>query len=197
MTTLFNLILLVNQHDILPESFCNKLLLNSVSGIIALIGIAIAAILAYKFALRQKKQEIFIGLERIKYERKLSAIEACWKLLAFTTDTENNNSVLIWKQDKGSKAKVFYMNVENARRFIKQLAACFYGTGLGIYLSQDIKKLLFEYRGILYGFLLATSNSEDKLIQIRKEQMHRRMAAIHVEMVEQLKKETEVINKQD
>ncbi len=196
MTTLFNLILMLKHNNGMANSYWQDLLLNSISGIIAFIGIALAAFLAYRFAIRQKKQEIFFGLERIKYERKLVAIEACWKLLAFTTDTENDNSILIWKQNREGKTKTFYINVDKAGEYIKGLVACFYGTGSGIYLSRDTKKLLFEYRGILYGFLMCVGNNKEKLIQIKNVQIHQRMVAIHQELILQLKNETDIIDKQ-
>jgi len=199
MMNLLNCIplLLIKLQAVLENSFCRELWLNSIPMIIAFLGIGLAAFLAYRFAIKQKKEEIFIGLERIKYERKLAAIEACWKLLAYTTDTENDNSVLIWEQYREDKTKAFYINTENAGEFIKRLAAFFYGSGLGIYLSQDTKKLLFEYRGNLFGFLLSVKNSNEKLIRIKKVQMHQRMVAIHQELILRLKNETEVINKPD
>jgi len=191
------LLLLIDQQSALENSFSHKLLLNSITGLFTFLGIALAAFLAYRFALRQKEKEIFIGLERIKYERKLSAIEECWKLLAFTTDTENDNTILIWEQNKEDKTKTYSINVENARQFIKKLTACFYGTGLGIYLSLEIKQLLFEYRGIIYSFLLSVRNKKDKLIEVDNEKMYKRMIAIHQDLIDKLKKETERINKQD
>lgn len=197
MSRLLNLILLGKPQTVLEEIFCGELLVKSASGIITLIGIVIAAVLAYKFAIRKKKQEIFIGLEKIKYERKLAALETCWKLLAFTTDTENDNSILIWHQTKQGNEKTFFINVKNAKEFIKRLAEMFYGSGLGIYLSHDIKRLLYEYRGILYGFLLSIGSSEEKLIQVNKVQMHQLMVAIHQELIQKLKNETEIIDKQN
>lgn len=199
MTNLSNLLapILLNAPMASENSFCHQLWLNSISGIIAIAGIALAAVLAYRFAIKQKKQEIFIGLEKIKYERKLAALEACWKLLAFTTDTENEQCILIWEEDKADKSKTYSINTDNAREFMKGLTACFYHTGLGIYLSQDIKKLLFEYRGMMYGFLLSTRNSKEKVVTVTNANMHKRMTAIHHELIVQLKAETEGIDKQD
>lgn len=199
MTNLLNILplLLINTQIALEKTFCQELWLNSITGLIAFVGISLAAFLAYRFALKQKEKEIFIGLAKLKYERKLAAIEECWKLLAFTSETENDQTVLIWKQNKVDKIKTYFINLENARQYIKQLAACFYGSGLGIYLSQETKKLLFEYRGILFTFLMSVREREEKTLKVTNDKMHKRMVGIHHELIIQLKKETEAINKQD
>jgi hypothetical protein len=179
------------------NSFQHELLLNSITGIFAFIGILLAALLAYFFAIRQKKKEIFIGLEKIKYERKLAAIEECWKLLAYLTETENDRAILIWGQVSSDKPKTYSINVENAKAYINGLSACFYGTGLGIYLSKETKELLFEYRGIIYSFLLGVIKRKETLINVDNDKMNKRMLEIHKELVLQMKKETENISNKD
>jgi hypothetical protein len=175
-------------------SIWQKLTENAVSGLITLIGLGIAAYLAYRYALKQKRKETFIGLEKIKYEKKLNALENCWKLLAYTTDTENEKSVFKWELSQ-NKEKTYFLIKANAEEFLKSLAVFFYGSGLGVYLSKEIKEKIFEYRSILYGFLLKESHNTLPTILIQNNEMANKMIALHQELILQLKKETDIIDK--
>ncbi len=190
-----NLAILLCSHP-LPEtaSFWEKIAESTITGLFTMAGIGIAAYLAYRYALKQKRKETFIGLEKIKYQRKLNALEGCWKLLAYTTDTENAKSILTWETLK-NKEKLYYLNKTNAQEFIKSLADFFYDTGLGIFLSKEIKVYLYEYRSIIYGFLLREKNNENNIIQIENIEMAKRMIEINQQLIIQLKKETDVIDK--
>ena len=189
-------LLISNFITQLPASpdFPLEIAKSGVSGILTLIGIVIAAYLAYRYALKQRRKETFIGLEKTKYERKLNALEECWKLLAFTTDTENTKSILTWEQLKGGN-KTYLLNQTNAKDFMKCLTDFFYGSGLGIYLSKEIKAGLFEYRSILYGFLLKEKNNENDKIFIQNAEPAKRMTEIHQNLIIQVKNETGLIDK--
>jgi hypothetical protein len=172
----------------------HKLAEGAVSGGFTLVGISIAAYLAYRFAIRQKRMETFIGLEQLKYQRKLVALEGCWKLIAYTTDTENEKSIITWEQLKG-KEKAYCLNVPNAKGFINELANFNYGSGLGIYLSKAVKEQLFEYRSMVYGFLLKEKDNQSNTIKIEKTELAAKMISIHQALVTQLKAETDKIDK--
>lgn len=173
--------------------FALEIAKNAVSGFLTLIGIVFTAYLAYKYALKQRKKETFIGLEKTKYERKLNALEECWKLLAFTTDTENTKSILTWEQMKGEKT--YFLNKANAKEFMKCLTDFFYGSGLGLYLSKEIKTGLFEYRSVIYGFLLKEKNSENEKILLQNAELANRMTKIYQSLIIQVKNETGLIDK--
>ena len=172
-----------------------KLAENAITGFFTMAGIAFAAWLAYRYAVRQKKKEIFISLGQIKYERKLKALEECWKLLAFTTDTENPQVILTWVQEKGRSNKTWFFHPERAKAFIEKLAAFHYTSGLGIYMPTTIKGLLFECRGIVYGILLREKNNPATEIEVKNVEMVNRMIQIHRQLITELKNETEVIDK--
>ncbi len=189
----FNYLILCSNSLATEPSFWQKLAENATSGFLTLLGIGIAAYLAYRYALMQKRKETFIGLEKIKYEKKLLALEGCWKLLAFMTDTENAKTILTWHQLKNSKT--YYFNKKNAEDFIQQIALTFYETGAGIYLSKEIKETLFHYRNIIYGFLLKEANNETATIEIQKPETAKKMISLHQELVLQLKQEVAIIDK--
>ncbi len=165
-----------------------------ISGLFLLAGVGIAAALAYRYAIKQKRHEVYIGVTQQKYQRKLHALEGCWKLLAYTTDTENSKSVLVWEQPKNSD-RVYSIQTENAKQFLTNLSSFFYETGLGIYLTPEIKALLFEYRSTIWGFLLRERENEQTLIQVQNPKMVARMIEIHQQLVLMLKQQTEVLDK--
>jgi hypothetical protein len=185
--------------NLLGSNTCTwqKMAENAINGFFTMIGIAFAAWLAYLYAIRQRKKEIFIGLEQIKYRRKLEALEGCWKLLVFTTESENQQVILTWEKEKGVNNKTYFFHPDKAEEFITNLAAFHYSSGLGIYMPKTIKELLFEYRSIIYGTLQKEQNKQVEKIKINNTDMVNRMTQIHQMLITELKNETEVINKQD
>lgn len=192
-------LLMINQFILscnqpAPESsLWSKLAENAVSGLLTLIGIGIAAYLAYLYALKQKRKETFIGLEKIKYEKKLTALEGCWRLLAYMTDTENEKTILTWEQK--TDGKDYFFNKTNARNYAGQLADFFYETGGGMYLSKEIKEIVYHYRNIIYGFLLKECNNKENIVKIQNHETAKKMIALHQELVLQLKQEAAIIDK--
>jgi hypothetical protein len=153
----------------------------------------IAVYVAYRYAIRQMKKETHIQIEREKYKRTMDALQDCWKLLAFMTTTENEKSILTWQQNP-DQTKTYFLNKANAQGFIDGLASFFYGTGLGLYLPQNIRPLLFEYRGVLYGFLLKESNNPSPKIVVNNPEMITKMTSIYDDLVKKLREE---LNTQD
>jgi hypothetical protein len=196
MMSLINLIALnpCCNAQIAADPIWHKLAESAVTGVFALAGISFAAWLAYRYALRQKRMEILIRIEQVKYERTLEALENCWKLLIYTTDTENEKCIITWEQQKGNPKK-YYLNTLHAKEFIKSLADFHYNSGLGIYLSKEIKELIFQYRSIIYGFLLKERDNENGKVEVKNNEMAASLIKIHQELLKQLQHETKVIDK--
>jgi len=153
----------------------------------------LVAWLTYQYALKKMRHETRAQLQRLKYERKLAALEACWKLLLHTTEVENGRNILTWQKAEGTTT--WYVNKAQAQGFVEALANYFYGSGLGIYLPTDIKAALFEYRNLLYGFLLAEKQNTAAIIEVNNPDMAARLQALHQQLVQLLKTETEHIEK--
>lgn len=149
-----------------------------IKGLLALAGIGFASWLAYRFALKQKKKENSILLEKVLYEKKLQALEACWALLAYLSDTENPKSIIVWIKQNGSP-KQYFLRKEQAMQFMNALPNVFYDQGNGVYVEKETKELLFKYRSGVYSILLATK--DDDKPEIKKEvaegliQIHRKL----------------------
>lgn len=162
----------------------------------------IAGFLAYRYAIKQlhKTHELALKqvqgetpllIEREKYNRILSSLQGSWKLLIYMTDTENEKSILTFLVKK-DKSKTYYINISNANAFIKALPDYFYDSGLGLYLPVEIRALLFEYRNLIYGFLLVTKVSTEDSVEIKNEAMSKRMIEIYKELIKLLREKLEL-----
>lgn len=151
----------------------------------------IAAFLAYKYAIIKMKKETHVLLKRELYAKRLEAYQALWQLLAYTTNTENKNAVLNFVRNT-NQTDSWFISKTNAKAYIDTLAEIFYGKGAGVFVNNtNIKALLFEYRSILYGFLLVNQNNGNDIILINKIEMKDTMQQIHKSLIELLHKEVE------
>ena len=145
----------------------------------SLIPIVFTVYLTYRYAIKKLRKESFENIERAKYEAILKAHQSIYKLLRFTTDTENDDSILVWEQPKGSGEKTYYFRQANIRKFIKELTEEIYNKGNGIFLSKEVMPLIFEYRSLVYGLLLTAKENPDETIEIKNEELAKRMIEIH------------------
>ena len=128
----------------------------------SLVPIIFAAYLTYRFAIKKLRKESIENIERAKYEAILKAHQSIYKLLRFTTDTENDDCILVWEQPKGGGEKVYYFRQANICKFFKELTKEIYNKGNGIFLSKKVMQLIFEYRSIVYGLLLTAKDKPDE-----------------------------------
>lgn len=83
----------------------------------------IAAYVAYYYAIKRLHQESVENIEYAKYQAVLQAHKSLYKLLRFTTNTENEDSILIWEKTKdGKQEATYYFRKENIRKFMKELS---------------------------------------------------------------------------
>lgn len=155
--------------------------------IATVLGTFIAAIVGTYFtamyAVRKLRDELRYGVQKERYARTLDACQGCWKLLAYTTTTENEKSILLFERAKGSQATIWKMSQPNAASFIKELTTFFYSSGAGLFLPKEVRPLLFEYRNILYGVLLSNREKKDDIIIVEKNEMVKKMKDIHTSLI--------------
>ncbi len=148
-----------------------------------LIGVTFGAWLAYRYAVKRLHKESIAGIERKKYEAILAAHQSMYKLLKYTTNSENPASILVWEKAKeGNVPTVYFFRKDCITAFLNALPEEFYEKGSGLFLSQDVAELFFEYRGIVYGMLLATQSRKENRIKIEKPETAERMITIHNEL---------------
>ena len=155
-----------------------------IKSLITVGGAVLAAYLAYHYAIKKLREESIENIERKKYEAILKAHQSIYRLLAYTTDTENPKSILEWRRTgNGADAVTLYFyRKENIEKFLEELPALYYGEGNGLFFSKEVNALLFEYRSIVYGFTLVAKNKEATKIEITNPKAIERMKAIHQEL---------------
>lgn len=130
---------------------------------LSFVCIFIAAYLAYYYAIKQLHQESVENIEYAKYQAVLQAHKSLYRLLRFTTDTENEDSILIWERPKdGGLEATYYFRKGNIRKFIKELSKEIYNEGCGIFMSKEALSLISEYKNIVYGFMLSAKTIPKK-----------------------------------
>ena len=152
-----------------------------VGAFIAAIASLTVPFLAAFWAYRKLRQDLRKEVQGIKYASTLQAHQEFWKLLAYTTDTENTKSVMRWELNK-DKSKSHFFQKKNAQNFIEELANTFYGEGHGLFIPKAIRNLFFEYRSIVYGVLLKTKADAGEEVSIEKPEMAKRLSELHHEM---------------
>ncbi len=126
-----------------------------IGALVTIISILGSAYLAYRYALKRFKKETPLLLQRDLYNKKIKVLQDLWKLLQYTTEDENPKSILHYKVvNKETKEREWYFIMENGKVFRKKIIGFFYGKGAGLFLSKELKALLFEYDRHVYSFLL-------------------------------------------
>lgn len=162
------------------------------STISSLIPIVIAAYLTYRYAIKKLREESFENIERAKYEAILKAHQSIYKLLRFTTDTENDDCILVWEQPKDGGEKTYYFRQANIRQFFKELTEEVYNKGNGIYLSKEVMSLIFKYRTLVHKLLLAEKNNPDEKIMIHNREVVKEMIEINQSLSIQIRKDIDL-----
>ncbi len=177
-----------------PE-LVTKITISAIQAMVTIVAVLGTAYLAYKYGIKKMRKEALHKLESEKYNRILDSLQECWKLLVYTTQTENEKCIITFEKDK-DKSKTYFLNTKNAEEFLHALTAYFYSSGLGLFLPKVFKPLLFEYRSIIFGFLLATKNSEENKIEIMNLKMTKRLSEIHSQLHTNLREALELNNPQ-
>lgn len=154
------------------------------------------AYVGFQYAIRQLKKESIENVQRKKYDYILEAHKQIYQLLAYTTDTENAKSILLWERTGSGANKIdtYFLRKENAEAFLQELPTQFYGNGHGLFLDPEINELLFEYRNHIYGILLKTKNETESTIKLDNPELVKKLKVIHqdlsVKIREKIKLET-------
>jgi hypothetical protein len=140
---------------------------------------------------RQKRTEPRYYLN----QKRLDGLMKTWSLLAYITEVENPKAVMLW--EKNANGTIYYLRMENAREYIDKLSELFYEGGYGLLLGREVKELLYEYRGHLYGVLLKNKSEQGDSgrIKLQNDELVKRMKEIYSELNAELRKELEEIKK--
>jgi len=163
--------------------------------IVPAITTIVAAIIVYKFTKRNMKNETQERLSCFRNDKIYEAGMGFWSLLAYTTASENPHSIIYWSKDKSSGEKKYYLHTGNAKEFIAKLNEINYEKGHGLFLRNEARELFYEYRNILYGFLLKEKDNVEEKILMKKNEMAEKILQLHQQMVLRLTEEMRLGNR--
>jgi phosphate/sulfate permease len=149
----------------------------------------VAAIIVYKFTKRNMENETQERMSRFRNDKIYEAGMEFWSLLAYTTESENRHSILYWSKDKNTGQKQYYLHPGNAKEFITKLNEINYEKGHGLFLRNYGRELFYEYRNILYGFLLKEKDNREEKILVQKSEMAEKLLQLHQQMLLRLTEE--------
>ena len=170
-------------------SILQDMIIALITSLFSSATIIFAGYRTYRNAIKKLREESIENIKRAHYEAILKAHQSIYKLLRFTTDTENDDCILVWEQPKGGGEKVYYFRQANIRQFFKELTEEIYNKGNGIYLSKKVMPLIFEYRSIVYGLLLIAKSKPEEKIEIKNQKLAKRMIEIHQSLSIQIRED--------
>jgi hypothetical protein len=170
--------------------------------IVAILSVFISGIFAmrqiqkqYQNTIKQMREETVVLKHRKRHDRTLEALQRCWGLLVYTTDNENEQAIITYTVDKteGKNVKTYYFHKSNINDFIANLRRFFYTDGWGLYLSKELKELLFSYERIIWGLKLPGETSPDDTQQIRNAKVAEKLFEIHRQLINVIKQDMKKI----
>lgn len=108
-------------------------------------------LLAFKSWKKQKAIDTRLAYERIQFDTKAASCKALWSLMAFISEKENINTVFV-NRGTGENAS-YLLRVEQARKFFTELQKVFYEQGHGIYIPDELREDIFDFRNRIYKIL--------------------------------------------
>jgi hypothetical protein len=123
----------------------------------------------YKNVVRQMREETSVLKYRKLNAQKLEALQRCWGLLVYSTGQENDKSILTYSeiQRRENRATIaertdYFFSKKRIDEFLNALQQLYFVDGWGLYLSDELKNLLFEYRSKLFGLKLKEKRKESE-----------------------------------
>lgn len=166
-------------------------------GVLGFCGVVVAAVLAYHFATKQSRQVHNTAIRTDRLRREIAALEAVWTLLAYMSDKKSDKAILHWTKDnKAGGATQYFYHYANLERFLLQeLSAVFYQQHAGLFISEQVRDLLYAYRAVVAGFYFSHPNtaqaSAEGLTLINKPEQVEKLKALYADLNRQLRMEIE------
>lgn len=167
------------------------------SALVALAGIWIAATLAHDYAIRQARLTHNTTIRSDRLKREIAALERVWALLAYMSDKKSGKAIIHWHKDsKSGNGKEYLFHYGNLEQFcLHEVNEVFYEHHAGLFISGEVRDLLYGYRAVAMGFFFAHKDDanipEDQLIRIEKSEQAEKLKAIYDDLNSALRKELE------
>jgi hypothetical protein len=138
---------------------------------------------------KQKETENEIQKHKRQSDETIAAHKAAWSLIPYFSENDNEKNMLVRGKKREDGIKDYYFRRLQAEEYYKTLQTIFFEKGHGIFLSKDVKQLLYEIRSTTYGlYHIANKQNEDEM-KIEKDELPKRIQKIREELIKRLKDE--------
>jgi hypothetical protein len=149
----------------------------------------------HRDSIRHMREETVVLKHRRHNDKTLEALQRCWGLLIYTANNENEKAIITYKVEKTNEKteKIYFFHKSNINAFIEELRRVFYTEGWGLYLSKELKELLFGYERIIWGLKLSGEKLSEDMQQIRNVKMAEKLFDMHQQLISVIKQDTKKI----
>ncbi len=140
------------------------------SGFFTFISAALAAFLAYRFAVKHSKILHNTTIKGDRLRREIDALEKIWGLLIYIAPNENEKSIIRWRNIPNNE-KAYFFHYGNLCWYVKaEVSQVIYREYSGLYMPEKIKEPFFSLKNILMEIYIRYENdesiNEDSLIPV-------------------------------
>lgn len=162
--------------------------------VLGFIGVVIAAWLAYMFATRQSRITHNTTIRTDRLRREIAALEAVWALLAYMSDKKSDKAIIHWIKHSrdGTDIQYFYHFGHLERFMLHELSEVFYQQHAGLFVSKEVRDLVYGYRAVAAGFYFAhraEAVNAEGLTPIDKPEQAEKLKGIYEQLNQQLRLE--------
>lgn len=149
--------------------------------------VILSAVIGFRFWRKQKRLEGVYLQDQKYYESHLAAAKAVWGLIVYFSENDSDKNMLKRGEQDANGKKVYYFRAQQAKMFFEQLNIVFYEQGHGVFLSKDIKSLLFELRSQAYAWYHLANKEDSQELKITNAKKYDRVVEIREALMIKLK----------
>jgi hypothetical protein len=139
--------------------------------------------LGLKIWRKQKKEEGKYLIEQKKFEARIDACKAAWSMLTYFSENDSDLNMLRRGETDEQGDKIYYFRHAQAKQFFDALHKIFFTEGHGLFLSKEVKNILFEMRSQMYGLYHIALKSNEPEIKIQNKELVKRVVEIREELI--------------
>ena len=151
--------------------------------------------LAHDLAVKQEELTHNTAIRTDRLRREITALEDVWGLLAYMSDKKSDKAIIHWQKDRSTGGETLYFfHFKNLEQFcLHEVSEVFYQRHAGLFISNEVRDLLYGYRTLAITFYFAHKNDsaipEDSLIRINKSEQAEKLKKIYDDLNRLLREE--------
>lgn len=128
----------------------------------------------------QKIKEPEYRILQEKYKQSVQAKMKVWSMLKYLSRSENQHTVFIKRENNGKIC--YHARREQAEQFENEIVVLFYDEGYGLFLTKEVKSLLFETRNQFHRLLDTDRDEKLTMIVVKNPKLVDRIHEIYNEL---------------